>query len=178
MAKLALPYPNLDFTPLDILTAAELDQMHANTKYLSEFCKGLTDDNGLILPSKLSQFVFSKKLPRVNDLQTTPWISIDIPGWTLDVDLVKDQKVQIDLWTSYLHAANDSSAELDFLLFADNSEIGKSFCTAPVTSIERKVTTIYQISNAKRVTFKAVVVSGSNRRLSIYDGGISVHLIR
>ncbi len=47
-----LPYPNMDFTPLDVLTAAEMDQMVANDKYLADFCAGLADGtnigNGMI----------------------------------------------------------------------------------------------------------------------------------
>ncbi len=44
-----LPYPNLDFVPLDRLTAAEVDMLHANTKYLADLW-GSTDSNGIILP--------------------------------------------------------------------------------------------------------------------------------
>ena len=47
-----LPYPSMDFTPLDVLTAAEMDQMVANDKYLADFCAGLADGtnigNGMI----------------------------------------------------------------------------------------------------------------------------------
>lgn len=32
-----LPYPNMDFVPLDQLTANELDQMVQNTQYLRDF---------------------------------------------------------------------------------------------------------------------------------------------
>lgn len=32
---LTLPYPNMDFVPLDILTASELDQMVANIEYIA-----------------------------------------------------------------------------------------------------------------------------------------------
>ena len=53
-----LPYPNMDFTPLDVLTAAEMDQMVANDKYLADFCAGLADGtnigNGMIPLSKLN----------------------------------------------------------------------------------------------------------------------------
>lgn len=54
MATPTLPYPNMDFTPLDVLTAAEMDQMVANDQYLRNFCAGLANgtniDNGVILP--------------------------------------------------------------------------------------------------------------------------------
>jgi len=53
-----LPYPNMDFTPLDVLTAAEMDQMVANDKYLADFCAGLADGtnigNGMIQARKLN----------------------------------------------------------------------------------------------------------------------------
>ena len=32
---LTLPYPNMDFTPLDILTADEMDQLVANIEYIA-----------------------------------------------------------------------------------------------------------------------------------------------
>lgn len=55
--SVALPYPNMDFTPLDILTAAEMDKMVANDQYLANFCAGLADGtnigNGVIQLSKL-----------------------------------------------------------------------------------------------------------------------------
>lgn len=55
--SVALPYPNMDFTPLDILTAAEMDKMVANDQYLANFCAGLADGtnigNGVIQTSKL-----------------------------------------------------------------------------------------------------------------------------
>lgn len=58
MANPILPHPNMDFTPLDVLTAAELDQMVANIQYLTNFCKGLANgsnlDNGSVLPLKLN----------------------------------------------------------------------------------------------------------------------------
>ena len=58
MATPVLPYPNMDFTPLDILTAAEMDQMVANDQYLRDFCAGLADgtnlSDGVIQARKLS----------------------------------------------------------------------------------------------------------------------------
>lgn len=33
---LTLPYPNMDFTPLDILTADEMDQLVANIEFISQ----------------------------------------------------------------------------------------------------------------------------------------------
>lgn len=58
MATATLPYPNLDFTPLDILTASELDQMVANDKYLANFCNGLAKgtniENGVIQSRHIS----------------------------------------------------------------------------------------------------------------------------
>lgn len=47
MATPTLPYPNMDFTPLDILTAAEMDQMVANDQYLRDFCAGLANGTNL-----------------------------------------------------------------------------------------------------------------------------------
>lgn len=47
MATATLPYPNMDFTPLDVLTAAEMDHMVANTEYLKNFCNGLADGSNL-----------------------------------------------------------------------------------------------------------------------------------
>ncbi len=46
MATLTLPYPGMDFVPLDILTAAEQDQLVANIEATANFCNGLaTGDN-------------------------------------------------------------------------------------------------------------------------------------
>lgn len=45
--SVALPYPNMDFTPLDILTAAEMDKMVANDQYLANFCAGLADGTNI-----------------------------------------------------------------------------------------------------------------------------------
>ena len=47
MATATLPYPDMDFTPLDILTAAEMDQMVANDQYLTNFVNGLADGSNL-----------------------------------------------------------------------------------------------------------------------------------
>ena len=47
MANAVLPYPDMDFTPLDILTAAEMDQMVANDQYLANFVNGLADGSNL-----------------------------------------------------------------------------------------------------------------------------------
>lgn len=47
MANAVLPYPDMDFTPLDILTAAEMDQMVANDQYLTNFVNGLADGSNL-----------------------------------------------------------------------------------------------------------------------------------
>lgn len=48
---MSLPYPDMDFVPLDILTAAELNQLSANITSLADG-SGLND--GSVLPSKLS----------------------------------------------------------------------------------------------------------------------------
>lgn len=57
MATPTLPHPNMDFTPLDILTAAEMDKMVANDQYLRDFCAGLANgtniENGVIQLSQL-----------------------------------------------------------------------------------------------------------------------------
>ena len=47
MATLNLPYPNMDFVPLDILTAAEMNQMVANDQALATFANGLADGTNL-----------------------------------------------------------------------------------------------------------------------------------
>lgn len=39
MATPSLPHPNMDFVPLDILTAEQLDNMVENTAYLENFIK-------------------------------------------------------------------------------------------------------------------------------------------
>lgn len=63
MATPVLPYPDMDFTPLDILTAAEMDQMVANDQYLRDFCAGLADgtnlSDGVIQARKLDFSTFS-----------------------------------------------------------------------------------------------------------------------
>ena len=54
MATVTLPYPNIDFVPLDILTAAEQNMLVANINYLADFSNGLADgsnlSNGIIQP--------------------------------------------------------------------------------------------------------------------------------
>ena len=47
MAILALPHPNIDFVPLDILTAAEQNQLVANINALATFANGLADGTNL-----------------------------------------------------------------------------------------------------------------------------------
>ena len=47
MATPVLPYPDMDFTPLDILTAEEMDEIVANVEYLKTFCGGLADGSNL-----------------------------------------------------------------------------------------------------------------------------------
>lgn len=47
MAILTLPHPNIDFVPLDILTAAEQNQLVANINALAMFANGLADGTNL-----------------------------------------------------------------------------------------------------------------------------------
>lgn len=47
MAILTLPHPNIDFVPLDILTAAEQNQLVANINALATFANGLADGTNL-----------------------------------------------------------------------------------------------------------------------------------
>ncbi len=58
MAQLTLPHPDLDFTPMDILTAAEQNQLMANITALASFSNGLADGSNIsdntILASKLN----------------------------------------------------------------------------------------------------------------------------
>ena len=57
MAILTLPHPNIDFVPLDILTAAEQNQLVANINALATFANGLADGTNLsddiVLPRHL-----------------------------------------------------------------------------------------------------------------------------
>lgn len=67
MATPVLPYPDMDFTPLDILTAAEMDQMVANDQYLRDFCAGLADgtnlSDGVIQARKIDWSTFDQFSP-------------------------------------------------------------------------------------------------------------------
>lgn len=47
MATPVLPYPNMSFVPLDILTAEEMNHIVANDQYLRDFCAGLADGTNL-----------------------------------------------------------------------------------------------------------------------------------
>jgi len=54
-----LPFPNMDFVPLDILTAAEMNQMVANDAYLANMW-ATTDTNAIIQARHLgSDFSYS-----------------------------------------------------------------------------------------------------------------------
>lgn len=61
MATPVLPYPDMDFTPLDILTAEEMDEIVANVEYLKTFCGGLADgsnlSDGVIQARKLASVI-------------------------------------------------------------------------------------------------------------------------
>ena len=58
MATITLPHPNIDFVPLDILTAAEQNQLVANINALATFANGLADGTNLsddiVLPRSLA----------------------------------------------------------------------------------------------------------------------------
>lgn len=75
MATPVLPYPDMDFTPLDILTAAEMDQMVANDQYLRDFCAGLADgtnlSDGVIQARKLDLSSFTNN-PKFIQAGTKP----------------------------------------------------------------------------------------------------------
>lgn len=61
---LTLPYPNMDFTPLDILTADEMDQLVANIEYISQqFPIGASNIN----TSSLNQVIPDGYLRRTNE---------------------------------------------------------------------------------------------------------------
>nr|DAK93744.1 MAG TPA: hypothetical protein [Caudoviricetes sp.] len=47
MVTITLPHPNIDFVPLDILTAAEQNQLVANINALATFANGLADGANL-----------------------------------------------------------------------------------------------------------------------------------
>lgn len=50
-----LPNSNLDFVPLDVLTAAEMNKLVANDKYLADLWGG-TSGNGIVKPKNLGGF--------------------------------------------------------------------------------------------------------------------------
>lgn len=61
---LTLPYPNMDFTPLDILTADEMDQLVANIEFISQqFPIGASNIN----TSSLNQVIPYGFLRRTNE---------------------------------------------------------------------------------------------------------------
>ena len=63
MAILTLPHPNIDFVPLDILTAAEQNQLVANINALATFANGLADGTNLsddiVLPRHIKNATYS-----------------------------------------------------------------------------------------------------------------------
>ena len=76
MATPTLPYPNMDFTPLDVLTAAEMDQMVANDQYLRDFCAGLADgtnlSDGVIQARKIDFTTFPNVITSTTNSITIP----------------------------------------------------------------------------------------------------------
>jgi hypothetical protein len=54
MANVVLPYPDLDFVPLDLATAADQNNQEANINYLAQFCGSLATganlNDGIIQP--------------------------------------------------------------------------------------------------------------------------------
>ena len=75
MANAVLPYPDMDFTPLDILTAAEMDQMVANDQYLTNFVNGLADgsnlSDGVIQARSLDYSTMKKWVPNYGSMSST-----------------------------------------------------------------------------------------------------------
>lgn len=73
--SVTLPYPDMDFTPLDILTAAEMDKMVANDQYLANFCAGLADGtsigNGAIQARNVNFANFAVPVMIVNAIHPT-----------------------------------------------------------------------------------------------------------
>lgn len=92
MATPVLPYPNMDFTPLDILTAAEMDQMVANDQYLRDFCAGLADgtnlSDGVIQARKLNLTTLGSALCGESDFKITSFNN-GIGTWQGNIPLPK-----------------------------------------------------------------------------------------
>lgn len=101
-----LPYPNMDYVPLDILTAAEMNQMVANDQYLANMW-GLTDTNGIILPRHLSSGVGA-----VIDLGSNAngsWMKFN--NGTMICFCTKDfgtQTFTVDFWSQFNRSNNQS----------------------------------------------------------------------
>lgn len=73
MALVTLPYPNMDFVPLDILTANELDQLVANIEAVNNAQIGASQiSNGSITSAKIDGSSFSRMTVRLSaDIATT-----------------------------------------------------------------------------------------------------------
>lgn len=69
---LTLPYPGMDFTPLDVLTAAEMDQLVANIEYISQQFP--------ITPTNINFTNFTAKQKTVwsgTVTDTTTWVALN-----------------------------------------------------------------------------------------------------
>lgn len=82
---MALPYPSLAFTPFDILTAAELNEMMANISALQDGSSGLTIPSNSVNTSNLVNA--SVTADKIKDVQTatlsnTSWNNAKISGYS------------------------------------------------------------------------------------------------
>ena len=120
MALATLPYPNIDFVPLDVLTADELDQIIANQNAINAVSlptkvSDLTNDSGFLEATKLDY--------STSEVDTgTKWID----GKKIYSKTIKITSPTIDATTDYAHGiANFSFGWIQemFVVRTDNNAV-------------------------------------------------------
>lgn len=120
MALAVLPYPSIDFVPLDVLTADELDQIIANQNAINAVSlptkvSDLTNDSGFVESSKLDY--------STSEVDTgTKWID----GKKIYAKTIKITSPTIDATTDYAHGISGFSfgwIQEMFVVRTDNNSV-------------------------------------------------------
>lgn len=148
---MALPYPSMNFVPLDILTAAEMNQLVANITSLSNgtgLANGSVGTNQIaptaVTPDKLNLTTWGSGYTGVTGLNNT----VKFVSYSQIVPAGK----YLILWNAKINA-NGNSGDYYAMIFADSTELVSQVTTTNTYNVPMSVMAIYTATGSTTIKF-------------------------
>lgn len=184
MAQPVLPNPDMDFTPLDVLTAADMDKIVANINYLKDYsgrvASGAEIADGSIEPAKLKLGAAQyKKIDQQRGISLpTNWQERDVPNSSFRASFVRGGVYRVTGYVSFLTNGGHQNGELTMKVNIGGKNVVDAFSgNGTIPSASRIAVGIYTADTTGDLEVKMRLQNHESRTVDFYTGYIFVERI-